>query len=215
MDMTGEFKLASARAKVWAALNDPEILRQCDPGLRGSAEDCPTPSSRPRSSPRSGRCRRALPARSRSASSIRPTATRSPAKAAAVRPASPRAAPRCIWPTTAAARSSPIRSRRKSAASSRRSARASSTRRRARWRAISSCASRKWWTAPAAPPRRRRTAPRRRGRGGRVGCAPRPARAPGMSATNVPRGRLSPVIWVVGLAVVVAILLYFFAGRGG
>jgi uncharacterized protein len=32
MDMTGEYRLAAARAKVWAALNDPEILKQSIPG---------------------------------------------------------------------------------------------------------------------------------------------------------------------------------------
>ena len=32
MDMTGEYRLAAPRAKVWEALNDPEILRQAIPG---------------------------------------------------------------------------------------------------------------------------------------------------------------------------------------
>ncbi len=32
MDMTGEYRIAAPREKVWAALNDPEILRQCIPG---------------------------------------------------------------------------------------------------------------------------------------------------------------------------------------
>jgi carbon monoxide dehydrogenase subunit G len=32
MDMTGEYKIAAPRARVWAALNDPEILRQAIPG---------------------------------------------------------------------------------------------------------------------------------------------------------------------------------------
>ncbi len=32
MDMTGEYRVAAPRAKVWAALNDPEILKQCIPG---------------------------------------------------------------------------------------------------------------------------------------------------------------------------------------
>ncbi len=32
MDMTGEYRLAAPRAKVWEALNDPEILRQSIPG---------------------------------------------------------------------------------------------------------------------------------------------------------------------------------------
>jgi uncharacterized protein len=32
MDMTGEYRIAASRAAVWAALNDPEILRQSIPG---------------------------------------------------------------------------------------------------------------------------------------------------------------------------------------
>ena len=32
MDMTGEYRITAAREAVWAALNDPEILRQCIPG---------------------------------------------------------------------------------------------------------------------------------------------------------------------------------------
>jgi uncharacterized protein len=32
MDMSGERHLAASRTAVWAALNDPEILRQCIPG---------------------------------------------------------------------------------------------------------------------------------------------------------------------------------------
>lgn len=32
MDMTGEYKIAAPRARVWAALNDPEILKQAIPG---------------------------------------------------------------------------------------------------------------------------------------------------------------------------------------
>ncbi|HEU0062895.1 MAG TPA: carbon monoxide dehydrogenase subunit G [Hyphomicrobiaceae bacterium] len=32
MDMSGERRIAASRAAVWAALNDPEILRQCIPG---------------------------------------------------------------------------------------------------------------------------------------------------------------------------------------
>ncbi|MGH7089064.1 MAG: SRPBCC family protein, partial [Stellaceae bacterium] len=32
MDMTGEYRLAAPRTKVWAALNDPAILKQCIPG---------------------------------------------------------------------------------------------------------------------------------------------------------------------------------------
>ncbi len=32
MDMTGEYKIAAPRQKVWEALNDPAILKQCIPG---------------------------------------------------------------------------------------------------------------------------------------------------------------------------------------
>ena len=32
MDMTGEYRIPAPRQRVWAALNDPEILRQCIPG---------------------------------------------------------------------------------------------------------------------------------------------------------------------------------------
>ncbi|MGB8841346.1 MAG: carbon monoxide dehydrogenase subunit G [Aliidongia sp.] len=32
MDMTGEYRIAASRTAVWAALNDPEILRQSIPG---------------------------------------------------------------------------------------------------------------------------------------------------------------------------------------
>jgi carbon monoxide dehydrogenase subunit G len=32
MDLTGEYRIPAAREKVWDALNDPEILRQCIDG---------------------------------------------------------------------------------------------------------------------------------------------------------------------------------------
>lgn len=32
MDMTGEYKIAAPRERVWAALNDPDVLRQSIPG---------------------------------------------------------------------------------------------------------------------------------------------------------------------------------------
>lgn len=35
MDMTGEYKIAAPRERVWAALNDPEVLRQAIPGCEG------------------------------------------------------------------------------------------------------------------------------------------------------------------------------------
>jgi uncharacterized protein len=34
MEMTGEQRIEAPRAKVWAALNDPEILKQCIPGCQ-------------------------------------------------------------------------------------------------------------------------------------------------------------------------------------
>ncbi len=32
MELTGEYRIEAPRERVWAALNDPEILRQCIPG---------------------------------------------------------------------------------------------------------------------------------------------------------------------------------------
>jgi carbon monoxide dehydrogenase subunit G len=32
MDMTGEYKIEASRDKVWAALNDPDVLKKCIPG---------------------------------------------------------------------------------------------------------------------------------------------------------------------------------------
>src|SRR5688500_11164995 len=32
MDMSGNYRITAPREKVWAALNDPEILKQCIPG---------------------------------------------------------------------------------------------------------------------------------------------------------------------------------------
>ncbi|HUC61604.1 MAG TPA: carbon monoxide dehydrogenase subunit G [Alphaproteobacteria bacterium] len=34
MDMTGEYRIAAPRERVWAALNDPAILKQCIPGCQ-------------------------------------------------------------------------------------------------------------------------------------------------------------------------------------
>ena len=34
MDLTGEYRIPAARERVWAALNDPEVLRACIPGCR-------------------------------------------------------------------------------------------------------------------------------------------------------------------------------------
>lgn len=34
MDMTGEYRITAPRERVWAALNDPDILKQCIPGCQ-------------------------------------------------------------------------------------------------------------------------------------------------------------------------------------
>ncbi|SDX18136.1 CoxG family protein [Celeribacter indicus] len=42
MDLQGEYRIPAPREKVWAMLNDPEVLRDCIPGcqeLEGSAEE--------------------------------------------------------------------------------------------------------------------------------------------------------------------------------
>jgi hypothetical protein len=38
MDMTGEYRIAAPREKVWTALNDPEVLRKCIPGCEHIAK---------------------------------------------------------------------------------------------------------------------------------------------------------------------------------
>jgi uncharacterized protein len=32
MDMTGQYRISAPREKVWAALNDPQVLKTCIPG---------------------------------------------------------------------------------------------------------------------------------------------------------------------------------------
>jgi carbon monoxide dehydrogenase subunit G len=39
MDLTGEYRIPAPRAKVWAALNDPEILKQCIEGCEELNKD--------------------------------------------------------------------------------------------------------------------------------------------------------------------------------
>src|SRR5258705_243178 len=39
MRMTAEQRIAAARSRVWEALNDPEILRQCIPGCQSLARE--------------------------------------------------------------------------------------------------------------------------------------------------------------------------------
>ncbi len=42
MDMTGEYRIAAPRQKVWDALNDPDILKQCIPGCETIEKLSPT-----------------------------------------------------------------------------------------------------------------------------------------------------------------------------
>ncbi|MFZ1104787.1 MAG: carbon monoxide dehydrogenase subunit G [Hyphomicrobiaceae bacterium] len=42
MDMTGSRRIAASRQKVWAALNDPDILRQCITGCESLEMQSPT-----------------------------------------------------------------------------------------------------------------------------------------------------------------------------
>lgn len=42
MEMTGERQIAASRAKVWAALNDPDVLKQCIPGCETLEMQSPT-----------------------------------------------------------------------------------------------------------------------------------------------------------------------------
>ena len=39
MRMSGEQRIAAPRARVWAALNDPEVLRQCIPGCQSLTKE--------------------------------------------------------------------------------------------------------------------------------------------------------------------------------
>ena len=42
MDMSGEYVIAASRQKVWEALNDPQVLRQCIPGCEALEMTSPT-----------------------------------------------------------------------------------------------------------------------------------------------------------------------------
>lgn len=42
MEMTGEYLIAASREQVWAALNDPEVLRICIPGCEELEQTSPT-----------------------------------------------------------------------------------------------------------------------------------------------------------------------------
>ncbi len=42
MDMSGEYRIAAPREVVWAALNDPDLLRECIPGCEEIEKTSPT-----------------------------------------------------------------------------------------------------------------------------------------------------------------------------
>ena len=42
MDMSGEYRIAASRERVWQALNDPDILKQCIPGCEEMVKDSDT-----------------------------------------------------------------------------------------------------------------------------------------------------------------------------
>ncbi|MDR6951854.1 carbon monoxide dehydrogenase subunit G [Ancylobacter sp. 3268] len=42
MEFSGSHRIAAPRAAVWAALNDPEVLRQCTPGCQEVVQVSPT-----------------------------------------------------------------------------------------------------------------------------------------------------------------------------
>ena len=42
MDMTGEYRITAPRQKVWEALNDPGVLQQCIPGCETIDKESPT-----------------------------------------------------------------------------------------------------------------------------------------------------------------------------
>jgi carbon monoxide dehydrogenase subunit G len=42
MDMTGEYRIPAPRQSVWEALNDPDVLRQCIPGCQEIVKETPT-----------------------------------------------------------------------------------------------------------------------------------------------------------------------------
>jgi len=42
MDMSGEYRISAPRTRVWEALNDPDVLRQCIPGCEEIHKNSPT-----------------------------------------------------------------------------------------------------------------------------------------------------------------------------
>lgn len=55
MDLTGEYTIPAKREAVWAALNDPDVLKVCMPGC-DEMEKHPTLSFQPRSRRKLVRC---------------------------------------------------------------------------------------------------------------------------------------------------------------
>ncbi len=212
MDMTGEFKLASARAKVWAALNDPEILRQAIPGCEEVQKLSDTELQ-------AKVLAKVGPVQARFAGKVTLSELDPPNGYKITGEGSGGAAGFAKGGATvhlADDGSGTLLTYKVEAQVGGKLAQIGSrlidaTARKMAGDFFLRFAQVVDGPAPAAP------AANGAARAGAavVSAAAAPSSAPGMSATNVPRGRLSPVIWVVGLAVVVAILLYFFAGRGG
>src|SRR5687767_6199646 len=42
MDLTGEYTLAAPKERIWAGLNDPEVLKRCIPGCKELEQQSPT-----------------------------------------------------------------------------------------------------------------------------------------------------------------------------
>ncbi len=42
MDMSGQYRIAAPREVVWAALNDPDVLKRCIPGCKELVQKSPT-----------------------------------------------------------------------------------------------------------------------------------------------------------------------------
>jgi carbon monoxide dehydrogenase subunit G len=91
MEIKGEYRIAASREKVFAALNDQAILQACIPGCESLEMLSPTEMTA------KVRLRIGPVSASRFPTSIRRTATGSPAKGRAASRASPRAA--LSWPS--------------------------------------------------------------------------------------------------------------------
>jgi uncharacterized protein len=219
MDMTGEYRLASARTKVWAALNDPEVLRQSIPGCQEVQKISDTELAAkvvakvgPVSAHFAGKVTLSdldPPNGYRISGEGSGGAAGFAKGGATVHLADDGSGTLLTYKVEAqvGGKLAQIGSRLIDA-----TARKMAGDFFLRFaQVVDGPAPAAPGTAPAAPATPAAAAAATPG----AAAAAAPARAPNMSTTNVPRGRLSPVIWVVGLAVVVAIVLYFFSGRGG